>query len=68
MNIRKSLKIEHANNSTKGLKKGNHKKKKSSVVETPEVETTKPIEVNNDGFVESQSTQTEELSAEPHTA
>lgn len=68
MKLRKLNKIESAFNSPKGLKKANHKKKKSSVVETPEVETTKPIEVNNDGFVESQSTQTEELSDESHTA
>jgi hypothetical protein len=58
MNIRKSLKIYSAFNSLKGLKKSNHKKKKSSVVETPEVESTSIVENTN---VESTSTQTEEL-------
>lgn len=65
MDLRKSLKIENALNHTKGLKKANHKKKKSSIVETTEAEST-PIVENT--IVESQTIQTEELSAEPVNA
>ena len=65
MDLRKSLKIENALNHTKGLKKANHKKKNKTVVESTVVENTKPIEVNNDEFVESPLAYTEERLAEP---